>query len=95
MGRVACACGPAGAGRLQRPAGPAARGSRHRRGLPVRGIVLGYYVTAVAFGLVAIFVPSRLLKIGLWLLLATAVLLLLAWLTTRTKRPLSFGSTKD
>ncbi|WP_420630736.1 glycosyltransferase family 4 protein [Candidatus Leptofilum sp.] len=57
-------------------------------GLPVRSIVLGYYATAVAFGLVAIFVPSRLLKIGLWLLLATAVLILLAWLTNRTKRPL-------
>lgn len=55
------------------------------RGLPVRGIVLGYYVVAIAFGLVAIFVPNRLLKIGLWLLLATAVLVLLIWLTSRTK----------
>ena len=58
------------------------------RGLPVRGIVLGYYTVAIAFGLVAIFVSSRLLKIGLWLLLATAVLILLIWLTTRTKRTL-------
>ena len=55
------------------------------RGLPVRGIVLGYYTIAIAFGLVAIFVPNRLLKIGLWLLLATAVLILLIWLTARTK----------
>ena len=65
------------------------------RGLPVRGIVLGYYVTAIAFGLVAIFVQSRLLKIGLWLLLATAVLILLAWLTTRTNHPLATTSAKD
>ena len=55
------------------------------QGLPVRGIVLGYYTVAIAFGLVAIFVPSRLLKIELWLLLATAVLVLLIWLTARTK----------
>ena len=58
------------------------------RGWPVRGIVLGYYSVATAFGLVAVFVSNRLLKIGLWLLLATAVLLLLSWLTTRTKRTL-------
>jgi UDP-GlcNAc:undecaprenyl-phosphate GlcNAc-1-phosphate transferase len=58
------------------------------RGIPVRSIVLGYYTTAVAFGLVAIFVPNRLLKIGLWVLLATAVLILLIWLTTRTNRTL-------
>lgn len=55
------------------------------RGWPVRGIVLGYYAVAIAFGLVAIFVPSRLLKIGLWLFLALAVIVLLTWLTTRTK----------
>ena len=55
------------------------------RGLPMRGIVLGYYISAIAFGLVAIFVTNRLLKIGLWLLLATTVVLLLTWLTTRTK----------
>ncbi|WP_420643897.1 glycosyltransferase family 4 protein [Candidatus Leptofilum sp.] len=64
-------------------------------GLPVRSIVLGYYATAVAFGLVAIFVQSRLLKIGLWLLLATAVLILLAWLTNRTKRPLPAFNTEE
>lgn len=64
-------------------------------GLPVRRIVLGYYATAVAFGLVAIFAESRLLKIGLWLLLATAVLILLAWLTNRTKRPLSALPTEE
>ena len=54
------------------------------RGLPVRTIVLGYYSVAIAFGFVAIFVTNRLLKIGLWLVLATAVLILLTWLTTRT-----------
>ena len=58
------------------------------RGYPVQKIVLGYYGTAIAFGLVAIFVESRLLKIGLWMGLATAVLILLAWLATRTNRPL-------
>ncbi len=57
------------------------------RGVPIRGIVLGYYAVAIAFGLVAIFVPNRLLKIGLWLVLATAVIILLALLTTRTSLP--------
>jgi UDP-GlcNAc:undecaprenyl-phosphate GlcNAc-1-phosphate transferase len=59
------------------------------RGWPVRGIVLGYYAVAIAFGLVAIFVANRLLKIGLWLLLATAVIILLFWLSARTKLTLS------
>lgn len=58
------------------------------RGLSVRRIVLGYYAVATAFGLVAIFVSNRLLKIGLWFLLATAVIILLYWLSTRTKRTL-------
>lgn len=65
------------------------------RGLPVRGIVLGYYIIAIAFGLVAIFVESRLLKIGLWLGLATAVSILLAWLTHRTNHPLPTVSPKE
>ncbi|MCP4420862.1 MAG: undecaprenyl/decaprenyl-phosphate alpha-N-acetylglucosaminyl 1-phosphate transferase [Chloroflexi bacterium] len=65
------------------------RGHLHFRlldwGLPVRIIVLGYYAVAIAFGLVAIFVSNRLLKIGLWLLLITAVIILLTWLSARTK----------
>lgn len=65
------------------------RGHLHFRlldwGIPVRKIVMGYYTVAIAFGLVTIFVSNRLLKIGLWLLLATAVLILLAWLSARTK----------
>ena len=54
------------------------------RGLPVRRIVLGYYAVACAFGLVAVLVSNRLLKIGLWLVLGTAVLGLLIWLTRRS-----------
>ena len=65
------------------------------RGLPVQGIVLGYYAVAIVFGLVAIFVESRLLKIGLWVGLATAVLILLAWLTTRTNRTLPNTETNE
>ncbi len=65
------------------------------RGLPVRGIVLGYYAVAIAFGLVAIFVANRLLKIGLWLLLATAVIILLVWLSARTNLTLSATETDE
>ncbi|VAW43123.1 hypothetical protein MNBD_CHLOROFLEXI01-1438, partial [hydrothermal vent metagenome] len=69
------------------------RGHLHFRlldwGVPMRSIVLGYYAIAIAFGLVAIFVSNRLLKIGLWFLLATAVLILFTWLSTRTKLTLS------
>ncbi len=54
------------------------------RGLPTRWIVLGYYVMALGFGLVAVLLENRLLKIAVWLLLVTAVLSLLVWLSTRT-----------
>ena len=65
------------------------------KGYSVRGIVLSYYAVAIAFGLVAIFVPNRLLKIGLWLLLATAVIILLIWLSARTKLTLSAAETEE
>lgn len=64
------------------------RGHLHFRlsdgGLPTRTIVLGYYLVAIAFGLVAIF-ASGLTKIGMLLLLGAVVLSLLAWLSHRAK----------
>lgn len=57
------------------------------RGLPTRRIVLGYYLATFSFGLIAIFVENRLVKISVWLLLVTAVFALLLWFSTR-KRPL-------
>ena len=65
------------------------RGHLHFRlsdgGLPTRWIVIGYYLVAIAFGLVAIFAPSGLFKLLLWLAIGAAVFLLLIWLS---KRPL-------
>lgn len=65
------------------------RGHLHFRlsdgGLPTRVIVLGYYLAAVSFGLVAILEEDPLVKMGLLAALATAVALLLAWLTARTR----------
>ncbi len=51
------------------------------RGLPTRCIVLGYYFTAVIFGLIAILIPSGSLKLGLLLGWGTAVLLFLSYQT--------------
>lgn len=53
------------------------------RGIAVPRIVLGYYLAALAFGLVAIVAPG-LLKLVLLLLLATAVFLLMVWLNRKT-----------
>ncbi len=65
------------------------RGHLHFRlsdgGLPTRAIVLGYYLVTLAFGLVAVLVPSRLGKIGLWLGVIAAVLLFFFWLGRRPK----------
>lgn len=62
------------------------RGHLHFRlsdgGLPTPRIVVGYYLVAMAFGLVAIFAPG-LTKLVMLVVLATAVLLLLIWLTSR------------
>lgn len=61
------------------------RGHLHFRlsdqGLPTRTIVLGYYTIALLFGLVAILVPSPLLKLILLGGLTTAVFLLLFYLS--------------
>lgn len=52
-------------------------------GLPTRVIVLGYYGVTLAFGLVALLVPSRLAKVLLWLAIYAAILGLLIWLSYR------------
>ncbi len=57
------------------------------QGVPTRWIVLGYYVMALLFGLVAVLVPDRLVKIGVWLVLVTAVIILLIWLNPHPKQP--------
>lgn len=63
------------------------RGHLHFRlsdgGLPTRQIVVGYYVVALAFGLVAIMAPSGLFKLILWIALGVAVIALLIWLSRR------------
>ena len=63
------------------------RGHLHFRlsdgGLPTRKIVIGYYIVAMAFGLVAIFAPSGLFKLLLWVALGVAVITLLIWLSRR------------
>jgi UDP-GlcNAc:undecaprenyl-phosphate GlcNAc-1-phosphate transferase len=63
------------------------RGHLHFRlsdgGLPTRHIVVGYYIVAIAFGLVAILAPSGLFKLLLWLALGTVVFALLIWLGRR------------
>lgn len=65
------------------------RGHLHFRlsdgGLPTRRIVLGYYAVSLSFGLVAIFAPTPLIKLVMLLVLATAVLLLLAYLSSRSE----------
>jgi UDP-GlcNAc:undecaprenyl-phosphate GlcNAc-1-phosphate transferase len=57
------------------------------RGVPVRWIVLGYYIMALGFGLVAVLVQNRLAKIAVWVGLVTAVLSFLIWFSTRTNQP--------
>ncbi|MFN2123456.1 MAG: MraY family glycosyltransferase [Candidatus Promineifilaceae bacterium] len=63
------------------------RGHLHFRlsdgGLPTRWIVIGYYIVAIAFGLVAIFAPSGLFKLLLLLAISALVFLLLIWLSKR------------
>lgn len=51
------------------------------RGVPTARIVLGYYAVSLAFGLVAIFAPTPLLKLAILAVLGTAVLPLLIWLS--------------
>ena len=53
------------------------------RGLPTRRIVAGYYGVTAVFGLIAVLVPARSLKIILWLLLYAVVFSALIWLSKR------------
>lgn len=63
------------------------RGHLHFRladaGLPTRVIVVGYYIVTLAFGLIAVVVESRSMKITLWLLLYAAIFGALVWLSRR------------
>ncbi|MCP4357585.1 MAG: undecaprenyl/decaprenyl-phosphate alpha-N-acetylglucosaminyl 1-phosphate transferase [Chloroflexi bacterium] len=47
------------------------------RGLPTRLIVLGYYLMALGFGMIAILAQNRIMKIGIWLALIMVILILL------------------
>ncbi len=66
------------------------RGHLHFRlsdgGLPTRRIVLGYYAVALAFGLVAIFAPTPLMKLIMFAVLGTAVFTLLIWLSAQANK---------
>ncbi len=72
------------------------RGHLHFRlsdgGLPTRQIVIGYYIVAMAFGLVAIVAPSGLFKLLLWVALGVAVFGLLIWLSRRRSRSLNLSN---
>ena len=57
-------------------------------GLSVQQIVLGYYGVTVVFGLVALLLPSPGMKLVTLLVLATAVIGLLIWLSARQQRRL-------
>jgi UDP-GlcNAc:undecaprenyl-phosphate/decaprenyl-phosphate GlcNAc-1-phosphate transferase len=63
------------------------RGHLHFRlsdgGLPTRRIVFGYYLVAIAFGMVALFAPSGLYKLLLWLAISAVILVVLIWLSRR------------
>ncbi len=66
------------------------RGHLHFRlsdfGLPTREIVVGYYLVASVFGLVAIFAPNPVTKLLMLIVLSLVVLTAMAWLTRR-RRP--------
>lgn len=55
------------------------------RGLGTRGIVLGYYLVAILFGLVAVTVASPILKLLLLGAIGLGVIALLAWLGRNVK----------
>jgi UDP-GlcNAc:undecaprenyl-phosphate GlcNAc-1-phosphate transferase len=61
------------------------RGHLHFRlsdgGLPTRQIVVGYYIVALSFGLVALFAPSGLFKIVSLIAVGLVVFALLVWLS--------------
>lgn len=54
-------------------------------GLPVRLIVLGYYLFTFLFGVTVLWLPTPGLKIGLLLLLGIAVILILIWLSSLSR----------
>jgi UDP-GlcNAc:undecaprenyl-phosphate GlcNAc-1-phosphate transferase len=53
------------------------------QGVPMRSIVVGYYLITAAFGITAIWMPSPLGKLIVLMVLGTAVLALLIWLSNR------------
>jgi UDP-GlcNAc:undecaprenyl-phosphate GlcNAc-1-phosphate transferase len=63
------------------------RGHIHFRlsdlGLPQRPIVLGYYLVCIIYGLAALWIDSRWVKVGIFAGLVLAVFLLLTWLRGR------------
>ncbi|MEM7332885.1 MAG: MraY family glycosyltransferase [Chloroflexota bacterium] len=52
-------------------------------GLPVRPIVIGYYLCTIIFGIVVLWLPTPELKISILIVLGTAVIVILRWLSTR------------
>lgn len=63
------------------------RGHLHFRlsdgGLSTRWIVIGYYIVAISFGLVAIAAPTGLFKLLIWLAICAAVFAFMIWLSRR------------
>ena len=63
------------------------RGHIHFRlsdlGLPQRPIVLGYYLVCITYGLAALWIESRWVKVGIFAALVAIVFLLLTWLRGR------------
>ncbi len=66
------------------------RGHIHFRlsdlGLPQRPIVLGYYAVCILYGLAALWVESRWVKVGIFAALVAGVFLVLTWLRRRQAR---------
>ncbi len=66
------------------------RGHIHFRlsdlGLPQRPIVLGYYVVCAAYGLAALWIESRWVKVGIFLTLIAAVFAVLTWMRNRSPK---------
>jgi len=72
------------------------RGHLHFRlsdfGLPTREIVIGYYLVATIFGLVAIFAANPVTKLIMLIVLSVLVLGAMAWLSRRAHREARSGS---
>ena len=52
-------------------------------GLPVRPIVLGYYLFTILFGVIVLWLPTPGLKVAILLALGTAVIIILKWLSSK------------